>query len=434
MGPRELVLEASIAELSPGGEGVAICESDSERRAVFVPGVARGERVRVEVDWGKRPARAKLLAVLDPSPFRVAPPCAHVDRCGGCDWMHLAPAEQIAEHERIVRQLLRLDESFVGWKSHAAPRTLGYRTRARVHLEAKRGRVVVGMFGRRSHEPAAVDTCAVLDPVLDRTRGSLSTLLEGAEGRGEAQLSLGAPRDGDGERLAVVDLRWMGELPAAVFGRLERALGTSDEPPVLAGARVFAGDVRIPAKIGDPSPFIVAADGAPLRLAPGGFSQATEEGNVVLARRVAELARTLAPGPCVELHAGAGNHTVLLARDREVVAVERDADACAAARANLAARGLSARVVEADAGTFTIPKATKLVVLDPPREGARAVAETLAARGARRPDVLYVSCDPPTLARDIRTLEGAGYVVRAVETFEMFPHTSHVETVVVLTP
>jgi 23S rRNA (uracil1939-C5)-methyltransferase len=200
--------------------------------------------------------------------------------------------------------------------------------------------------------------------------------------------------------------------------------------------RIFAGDVRTPAKIGDPTPFIIGADGAPLQLAPGGFSQATEEGNALLARRVQALAQTLPPGPCVELYSGAGNLTVLLAKGREVVAVEQDHDACLAARANLEARDLarSARVVEANASAHPIARQTSLVVLDPPREGARAVAEALAARPASHagPAILYVSCDPPTLARDVKTLVGAGWVVTTIETFEMFPHTSHVETVVAL--
>ncbi len=425
MGP--LTLEADIGELSPGGDGVAICTIGGERRAVFVPGVAPGERIRVAVDTRQRPARGRVLEVLRPSPARVTPPCAHVERCGGCDWMFLDPAEQAREHGRIVERLLR-DVSAVPPRAHLAPRMLGYRGRARVHVEAKRGRVVAGMFARRSHEPAEVDACVVLDPVLDRARLNLATWLAGASGRGEAKLGLGRPSAA--ERRAVLDLHWKGELPGAVFGRLERAIADLE----LAGARVFSGDVRTPARIGDPTPFVLGADDVPLQLAPGGFSQATEEGNTLLASRVSELARGLAPGPCVELYAGAGNLTVLLARDREVVAVEQDHEACVAARANLTARELSARVVEADASVHVIPKGTALVVLDPPREGARVVAEALAKRGPRSPALVYVSCDPATLTRDVKTLVAGGYVVTSVETFEMFPQTSHVETVVVLAP
>ena len=431
MGP--LTLETEIAELSPGGDGVAICVIKGERRAVFVPGVVPGERVRLTVDPKSRPARGRVLELLEPSRSRTSSPCSSVDRCGGCDWMYLAPERQAEEHAKIVGRLLG---AAVEPKSHRPVAPLGYRTRARVHVEApQRGkggggnRVSVGMFARRSHAPATVDTCVVLDPILDRARAALAGWLEGAQGRGEAQLALGRPGD---DRRAVLDLRWTGELPGAVFGRLERAVAEG----VLAGARVFAGAVRVPATIGDPTPFIRGADGLPLRLAPGGFAQATEEGNVVLASRVAELARTLAPGPSVELFAGAGNLTVLLARDRETVAVEQDHDACVAARANLEARSLPVRVVEADANAHAIPKGTSLVVLDPPREGARAVAEALAspATQGRAPAIVYVACDPPTLARDVKILTAAGYTLCDVETFELFPQTSHVETVVVLAP
>lgn len=427
MRTRSLTLEASVAELSPGGDGVAICSVDGERRAVFMAGVLTGERVRVEVDLSHRPLRGRLLEVIEASPSRAVPPCSWVDRCGGCDWMHLTPSAQAVEHTRIVKRLLG-ETSSCAVSSHAAVREIGYRTRARVHVEMKRGRARVGMFARRSHEPAVVDTCVVLDPILDRARERLGAWLEGAKGRGEAQLALGRP---GGQRLAVVDLRWKGDLPGAVFGRFDRAVADG----VLAGARIFAGEVRIPATIGDTTPFVVGPDGEPLRLGPGGFAQATEGGNALLVRRIAELAREMPPGPAVELYAGAANLTVLLARDREITAVEQDAEACAAARDNLARRGLSPRIITADASAFPIPKNASLVVLDPPREGARAVAEALAERAktSRAPSVIYVSCDPPTLARDVRTLTEAGYFIRNVETFEMFPHTSHVETVVVLT-
>lgn len=407
-------IELDITELSPGGEGVGHAEIKGERRAVFVPGVIAGERVDVEVDPKSRPARGTLLRVLSASSDRAPPPCAHVERCGGCDWMHLAPAAQASAHAAMVAKLLGVDVT-----GHAAPRTIGYRTRARVHVEAKK-KVVAGMFARKSHEPAQVPTCVVLDPAIDRARLALETYLGGARGRGDAQIALGAARN------AVVDLRWQGELPADVFGRIERAVKSGE----LGGARIFAGDVSTPATIGDPTPVLKGADDLPLVLPPGGFSQATEEGNAQLARRVAALAADASPA--VELYAGAGNLTVLLARDRELTAVESSKDACASARVNLAARGLTAKVIEADAATFVIPKPTRLLVLDPPREGARAVCAALTGARTKLSRIIYVSCDPPTLVRDVKLLGGAGWKIATAETFEMFPHTSHVETVISL--
>ena len=422
-------VETTIVELSPGGQGVAIEEIDGERRAIFVPNVVAGERIRVEADFSRRPARGRLLSVITPSAERTTPECRWCAECGGCDWMHLSVAEQARAHAAIVTGVLPPAFRETQVIAHAAPRSVAYRTRARVHLAAEkgnRGRVLVGMFERGSHDPVPVDACLVLDPILERVRASLATWLEGARGRGEAQIALGHPSE---PRRAVLDLRWNGDIAAPVFGRIERAVSEG----ALAGARLFAGAVKVPAKIGDPTPWIVGADGAPLRLAPGGFSQATDEGNAILAKRAAELAGVVAPhAPALELFAGAGNLTVLLARTHAVTAVEIVREACEAARTNLTARGLSAKVVEADAARYAIAKDTRLVVLDPPRTGAKEVARALAARPV--PAVVYVSCDPPTLGRDLTTLAEAGYRLEAIETFEMFPHTSHVETIAALAP
>jgi 23S rRNA (uracil1939-C5)-methyltransferase len=132
----------------------------------------------------------------------------------------------------------------------------------------------------------------------------------------------------------------------------------------------------------------------------------------------------------VELYAGAGNLTIALARVLgDLVAVESSRAACDAARKNLAVRGLAARVVEADAASHAWSPATRVLVLDPPRTGARDVAARLAASRVRR--VVYVSCDPQTLGRDLALLAPA-YALASVDVFEMFPQTSHVETVVAL--
>jgi len=425
----------TIHELAAGGDGVALADIGGERRAVFVPGVVPGERVEVAADLSTRPARGRLLAVLSPSASRVSVACVHADACGACDWMHLSPEARLREHGAMIARVLPRRFARETVSVTAATQPLAYRSRARVHVEASGRDVKVGMFGRRSREAVHVDSCIVLAPEVEAARRALEALLAGARGRGEAQLALSAPGE---RRRAVFDLRWRGTLPPAVFARAESAVASGP----LAGLRIFeeSDEGRAPgaprprptAVIGDPTPWIVGADGAPLRLAPGGFSQATEEGNAKLAAHVAELAASLSPAGAatLELYAGAGNLTVLLARDRKVVAVESDGDACVAARANLTARGLDARIVEADASTHPIPPATKLVVLDPPRTGAREVARALAARPV--PAVVYVSCDPPTLGRDLGVLADAGYELRAAQGFEMFPQTSHVETVCAL--
>jgi 23S rRNA (uracil1939-C5)-methyltransferase len=410
----------TIASLAPGGDGVAHMELDGERRAVFVAHTAPGDIVDAEIDASRRPARGRVLDLLAPGPDRVTPACRWSTRCGGCDWMHLSLQAQGRAHVEHVRAALPAEWRKMAIDAHPALEPLGYRTHARVHVRCEHGRTAVGMHESGTHDPVNVDACAVLAPPLEHARGLLAALLEGSRGHGEAQLAMGA------DRIPVVDLRWIGDLPPISFARLERAVSARE----LAGARVTIGGASRPAVIGDPTPWVLGADGAPLRLAPGGFAQASERTSATLARHVAELARPHPFDKAIELYAGAGNLSVVLAREvSELVLVESSRGACDAARANLAARGLRGRVVEGDAETFAWSAATKLAVLDPPRTGARVVAQRLAS--SRVAHVIYVSCDTQTLRRDLQLLAPA-YDASSVATFEMFPQTSHVETVVAL--
>jgi len=418
-------MELTVTELATGGDAVAIAERRGERRAVFLRGALPEERVQVSVDFSQRPARGHLLAVLEPASERAPPACEHATRCGGCDWMHLAEIAQSRVHvEHLTRALPP------AWRSHPVTlvrptSSLGYRSRARLHLRSSGGRAIVGVHEARSHEPVEVDRCVVLHPSLERARAALGPLFEGTHGRGDIQLALGAINE---PRPAVLSMRFDGSMPPVVFGRIEAAM----KDGVLAGAHLLLGESVRPTIIGDPTPWIAGGDAAPLRLAAGGFAQASDEGNVALGKRVSELAQGVLASDArvVELYAGAGNFTVLLARHtKHLVAVESHAEACKAAEINLRERGLSARVQPGDAAAFVVPKGTRLVVLDPPRTGARAVCEQLAQ--APVPHLLYVSCDLATLSRDL-TILATAYEPRVVEAFELFPQTSHVEAVVLL--
>ena len=423
MRARGLHLDLDVTHLAPGGAGVAHAEIDGERRAVFVRHAAPGDRVRAEIDTAQRPARGRLLSIVSSGPDRVPSPCAWSEPCGGCDWMHLSIDAQARQHVEHLRAALPASWRDVPIASLAAPAALEHRLRARVHVRVTRGgRPVVGMHAARTHDPVEVDTCVVLDPALETVRRRIAGLLAGSRGQGDVQMALGAAR------LGVLEIRWEGEIAREAFARLEEAVTSG----AIAGARVVVGDTSRPAIIGDPTPWMAGADGQPLRLAPGGFGQATEPINTLLGGHVAEIVGRWRPRKAVELYAGAGNLSILLAREvGDLVCVESNRGACTAARANLSERGLAdaVRVVEGDADAYTWSPATRLVVLDPPRTGARAVAERLAA--ARTPYVIYVSCDPPTLGRDLAILKETHAPV-SVASFEMFPNTSHVEAVVAL--
>lgn len=411
-----------IESIAAGGAGVARLASGA---AVFVPRTAPGDVVEAEVNAASRPAIGRVLRVVEPSADRVSPPCPHVEVCGGCDLMHLSTAAQERAHAEIARAAI--SHACAGAvipevRSHPAPAPLAYRTRARLFLRADRRRVRVGYRAPGSHDLTPVDTCVVLDPTIAPLVGELSAVLAGATGEGDAQIARGHGG------LPVVSIAWRGELPPATWAALDAKVKSG----AWAGARVVLYGAGQPATFGDPRPVIAGPDGAPLTIAAGGFAQPSDAGAAMLARRVDELSRMETkprPRHVVELFAGSGTLSVLLAKDAaSFTAVEIDAAACAAARENLKARSLEAKVVGADADAFAIPPVTSVVVLDPPRAGAPGAAKAILASSARV--VVYVSCDPATLARDLAVMTGGRLSLTHVETFELFPQTSHVETIV----
>lgn len=439
-------IELRIEQLSAGGAGVA---RTGAGEVVFVSGTAPGDLVEVEVDRGARPARGALLRVIEPGPGRVSPPCEFVGACGGCDWMHLSPEAQEQAHAEILRGAIVRATSITDLppiRVHHAPQPLGYRTRARLYARTSRAGAAVGYRAEGSHALAPVDRCLVLSPALDPLLRELPEILAGARGEGDLLIALG-----EGGR-PVVEIGWRGELAQATWQKLDERVAAG----AWAGARVVLPGASRPASFGDPRPVIHGADGAPLTLAAGGFGQPSEEGASTLARRAAELAWIDAPARplrVLELFAGSGTLSVLLARGpsggaapASFVAVEHGAEAAACLRENLAARGLAGKVVVADADATPIASPTPggfartsratppsprtdVVILDPPRGGAPGAVAAIAASRATR-SVVYVSCSPPTLARDLATLTAAGLRITHVEAVELFPQTSHVEALV----
>lgn len=422
-----MIEQLRVEGLAAGGAGVAKL---SNGIVVFIPGTARGELVEAAVNVAVRPSRGTVLRVIEPSPDRREPPCPHVVVCGGCDWMHLSSSAQRDAHAEIVRRAIEHATSITALpavRAHEAAAALEYRTRARLFARAKGGRIGVGYRAAGSHDLVPIDACLILDPSIAPVLNDLPAVLRGASGEGDVLVARGAANR------PVVELLWRGDLPPSTWSAIDAKVTAGE----WAGARALLEGAAKPAVFGDPRAWMEGADGQPLIIAPGGFAQTSDAGAAELSRRVAELSR-LDPDPSsaanrplhtVELFAGSGTLSVLLAKQAaSFTAVELGEDAVACARMNLAARGLDAKVVAADADTFRIPPRTELVVLDPPRAGAPGASRAIAA--ARPPLVVYVACDPATLARDLAVLTAAGYDLTHIETFELFPQTSHVEAVV----
>jgi len=385
-GPGEEI-ELRIDALAAGGDGVGRAP---DGRVVFVPLTAPGDRVRARVVRARpRFAHAEPEALVETGE-RVEPRCPVFGRCGGCAWQHLPYATQCEAKGRIVEDALRRIAHLEPPAPVAvvpSPQAYGYRSRARVVC----GPDGVGYRRRRSHEIVATAECPILAaPVAQRL--------------------------------------------AALAARPPERPGEWDLAEGVDGGRSHPR--RAPAP-----PLSLAVGEDVLRISAGVFFQANAGLHAALVRAVAEAAGT--GERAVELHAGAGFFTLALARAfARVDAVEASRPAVADLRHNLAraraagrapakVRVWGERVEKALARAALREPPPAALVLDPPRTGLGArEREQVAELGAAR--IVYLSCDPATLARDLGALAAAGYALDAVRAFDLFPQTPHVEVLAAL--
>jgi 23S rRNA (uracil1939-C5)-methyltransferase len=405
-------LSIEVHGLSTQGDGIATLDG----KTVFVPGTLPGERVEAT----RARSGLTLVTVLTASAERETPRCPVFDRCGGCTWQHVSASLQrdtlLATVRRALPAVLR--DTAMQW--HPSPARWRWRTRARLAWFCRGNDVTLGHRARKHHDLIDVRACPVLDEALEQALVPLATSLPLVGGRGEVSLALGQR----GHPVAV--LYPEGPLDARAFTVCDALVRKG-----FAGATLWPSGASAPTTVGDARPITVGGDGAPLQVAPDGFAQANVALNPVLGRTV--VARADAASLSVlELYAGSGNFTVALARvARNLVAVESDPLAAVALRENLRARAIEGVRVEAGDAARHARARADVLVLDPPRTGAREVCDVVV-RGAGPRRIVYVSCDPATLGRDLAVLSPR-YALRALDVFEMFPHAGHVEVVATLT-
>lgn len=404
--------ELEILGLGHRGDGLA----DLDGRAVFVAGALPGERVAAELSG----ERGRLVDVLLPSPDRIEPVCPHYGACGGCVLQHLAPGPYAEFKRRLVVDALA-DRGLAPDVEPAAVVPPGSRRRA-TFAGVMAGRTpLVGFTEKASHRVVPVEACPVSVPELLATLPALRALTALA-GTRKAALDLSVTATDSGADVAVSGLA------ARDVDRLRLPLIDLAARFDLARLSV-AGEVVVERR-----PPVVTIDGVAVLLPPGGFLQASRAAEAIMAEAV--VAGVGAAKRVADLYAGVGTFALRLARTADVTAAEGDAAAVAAL--DRAARGMSGRhriraerrdlarrpYVEKELVGFDA------VVLDPPRAGAAEQSGWIAKSGVRK--VVAVSCNPATLARDLRTLVDGGYRIRRVLPVDQFLWSSHVEVVAVL--
>jgi 23S rRNA (uracil1939-C5)-methyltransferase len=406
---KELV-ELDVTALAAGGHGVA---RDAAGRVTFVPRTAPGDRVRAAlVRATKTFARAELVEVIAPSPDRVAPPCRHFEEgCGGCTWQHVARPVQLAAKQAIVEHALRSIASSAGGAGGArvhpiiaAAPPYGWRRRARFHVRAG----AIGLYAEASHRLVAIASCPQLEPALDR---ALAAVRNASPPDGELALVAGHR----GDVVVGVERVW----PAGA-----KLVGRAGITGVIAGDTTYgAREVELDAGLEDDPryPRAEPVTGA-LVVGPWQFAQPSRAGNDALVRTAAAALGIPDPpsaSSLLELYAGNGNLT------RGYVAAGWRVTTTDAAFGS-AITGDASGVIAKLTGTFDA------VALDPPRTGApREVIDGIARLQPRA--IVYVSCDPATLARDLARLADLGYRATDAWPLDPMPQTAHVEVVVSLT-
>lgn len=401
------ILPLQLTAMAQGGEALGRAESG---RVVFVPYAIAGEAVIVEVVEAKKHfARARLVEIVAPAPTRVAPRCEHFGACGGCHWQHIAYAAQLRFKTEIVRAQFARIAKFADAPVRAAigmREPWHYRNNVQFQLDAT-GRLC--FRAPESHQLVPIHECHIIHPLL----GEMFRALE-FENADFAEVMLRAGTR-TGEKFIVLE------------GRDDAPPEISVDEPVSLAYRTPRGDI-VP---------LVGKDalheelrGRVFRISPQAFFQV----NTPMAETLIEIVeRFLAPRASdvlLDAFGGVGTFGVSLApRVARVIEIEAMKEAVEDARAN--AVDLANIEFQRGAVEEILPHAqTKidLAVLDPPRAGLAPRAR--AALLARAPRVIvYVSCDPATLARDAPHLVAAGYRLTDVQPVDLFPQTYHIESV-----
>lgn len=429
-----------ITTMADGGTALGHLEG----KVVFVPLTAPGDRVEVAIVREKpRYAQGRLLRVLEPSSLRREPECPHFGVCGGCQWQHVSYPGQLAGKVQSFRGFL---ESRLGQAAAnvfrapvAAPSEWGYRNRAGLKVRSACNQVLLGYFARGTHRLVPIQRCPILEPPLQEFLPRLRDFLhQGFLPAREALPQVDLQADGAGGLWAVFHL--LRAPTPAERTHLRQFLSAAE----VAGASLQAGrkHTLVPLCADQPCPrmpFRLRAGERELALgvSPGGFVQANGEVNQVLVDEVLRLGALYAGRDALDLYCGAGNFTIPLAlAARSVVGIEGYPPAARDAAANAAANNLdNVRIVPSGADEGLRALAAEgfrpaFAVLDPPREGASEALPLLAELGPAH--ILYVSCAPPTLARDLGVLRARGYQPEWILPADMFPQTSHLESATLL--
>ncbi len=422
-------LSVRIDSLAFGGCGVGRIAG----KVVFVPYSAPGDELRIEITKKEKGfMEGTPIEVTSPSPIRKEPPCSYHSVCGGCHWLHIPYREQLKAKEGIFRDTLRrigkIDPS-IAQPIQPSPTEFNYRSRVQLKvLEDK-----IGFYRRESHELVDISECPLAHPIINRILSGLRKVWPRSL-RSVTRVDINvSPSDEKG--IVGIFLKGKNDFDFARFLKmLNQAV-----PEVTGLVAHYGKEVQ-----GYGSPHLFSQEGEfRLRASEGSFSQVNYSQNLNMKDYILSFAGLKGDETVLELYSGGGNFTIPLARAAgKVVGIEVSRSSIEDAIENAKMNGIrNATFIQATAekglekvvGAYSHtplqdPKGTDLILVDPPRDGcSKKVIEGIVFLKPRK--VIYVSCNPSTLARDLSRFQALGYKVRTSRPFDMFPQTYHIESV-----
>lgn len=402
---KDHTFELKIEKLIYGGYGLG----RHRGKVVFVPFSAPGDRLLVKaVEEKKTFTRAVIVKLLEPGPGRVEPGCRYFGSCGGCQWQHLEYARQVDAKRKILEEIFHhrfpgTKDLLIGMK--ACTRDYGYRSRARLQVTGSGPAAKIGFFRFQSHEVQDIHFCPLLQPTLNAALESI--------------------RDSE-------------KATAAGSGPSEQEIACVEETETWSSARVPAHSEDFQ---NHDAPALQRRVGEyRYGVSPAAFFQANDFMLTELVQTVLQLADPVSRHSALDLFCGVGLFTLPLARRFETVrGIDSSRLACDLARSNASAAGLQNIQITCEdvAGWMeslrrSSSRSFDLIVLDPSRAGAGPEVMN-RSRGCAPEMILYVSCDPQTLARDLASIPGREYRIDYIQGLDLFPQTYHFEAVVRLT-
>lgn len=440
------IVEVAIADLSDRGDGVG----RYQERVVFVPNTVPGDRLLARLIRVKpRYAHGQLHTLLEASPHRVQPSCIVADKCGGCQLQTLSYPQQLAAKENKITQAL----AKLGGFSEppiapilAAPSSLGYRNKATYPLgRSTTGQVQAGYYRKGSHRLVNLNQCPVQDP---RLNSFLSEIKQTIQQQGWSIYNESSHR-GNLRHLGLRIGRRTGEVLLTLVGREsfsadieEQAALWLDRYPELVGVVWNHNPERTNTIFGSTSHCLAGRPyleetfaGLTFRIDATSFFQIYTEQAELLLRTILSHLNLQGTEFLVDAYCGIGTLTLPLAKhSQHVLGIELQPEAIALAQGNASLNGLTNVIFQTGAVASVLEQLTErpdIVLLDPPRRGCdRAVIHQLQRLSP--PHIIYVSCKPATLARDLQILAQAGYQLTKVQPADFFPQTAHVEAVAFL--